>query len=266
MTAVRSAARVGLAAGVLALGACVTAEAGAGGDVPSSPSSTGDGLSGSLTVFAAASLTDTFTELGDLLEAANPDLSVTFSFAGSSALAAQILAGAPADVFAAASTEAMQSVVDSVGVEPVVFARNTLEIAVPPDDPGGVTGLADLARADLVVALCDPQVPCGIAAQRVLAAAGVTAAPDTLEPDVRAVLTKVELGEVDAALVYRTDVIGAGDAVRGISFPEAASGVNDYPILVLDGTANPSAARAFVELVLSAEGQAVLAGAGFDSP
>ncbi len=256
---------------VLALGACAAGPSAPAGtvDAGAAVATAGHGdLSGTLTVLAAASLTETFTELGDRLMADNPDLTVSFSFAGSSALAAQVVAGAPADVFAAASPATMQTVVDDAGgaLAPVTFARNTLEIAVPPGNPGGVTGLADLGRPELTIALCAPEVPCGAAAAKALAAAGVTGAPDTLEQDVKAALSKVALGEVDAALVYRTDVIAAGDAVRGIEFDEASEAVNDYPIVVLDRAANPDAARAFVDLVLSPEGQDLLAGAGFDHP
>jgi molybdate transport system substrate-binding protein len=227
-----------------------------------------DGLTGTLTVFAAASLTETFTELGDMLMADNPDLTVVFSFAGSSALAAQIVSGAAADVFAAASPATMQTVVDDAGgaLTPEVFVRNTLQIAVPAGNPAGITGLADFARPELAIALCAPEVPCGAAAEKVFAAAGVTASPDTLEQDVKAALSKVALGEVDGALVYRTDAIAAAGEVQGIEFAEASSAVNDYPIVVLDGAGNPEAARAFVALVLSPEGQDVLGGAGFDHP
>lgn len=268
--ALRTLAAAAAASAALAVAACT-------GGVASSPPvptaeasgpSSGTELSGTLTVFAAASLTDTFTELGDRLMAAHPGLSVVFSFAGSSTLAAQIVAGAPADVFAAASEATMQTVVDDSGgsLAPTVFAGNTLEIAVPVGNPGGVTGLADLARPELSIALCAPEVPCGAAAEAVFAAAELTPAPDTLERDVRAVLTKVTLGEVDAALVYRTDVIAAEGQVEGITFDEAAAVVNEYPVVILGGSGNPEAARAFVELVLSQEGRDVLAGAGFERP
>lgn len=234
---------------------------------PSTESSEGK-LSGDLNVFAAASLTESFTELGDGFMEANPDVTVTFNFAGSSGLAGQITAGAPADVFAAASPTTMQTVVDAGdnADEPRVFVRNTLQIAVPPDNPGGITGLDDFADADLTLALCAPEVPCGAAAEKVFAAAGITAAPDTLEPDVKAALSKVELDEVDAALVYTTDVIAAGDGVEGIEFPESAEAVNDYPITVLTEAPNSEAGQAFVEYVLSEEGQQVLTDAGFDRP
>jgi molybdate transport system substrate-binding protein len=193
---------------------------------------------------------------------------VQVSFAGSSALATQISQGAPADVFASAN-EAQMAVVSDAGLaagEPQVFAANVLQIAVPAGNPAGVTGLADLAREELAIAVCAPQVPCGAAAEDVLAAAGVTAAPDTLEEDVRAALTKVELGEVDAALVYTTDVTAAGDAVEGIDVPEAEQRPNDYPIAALADAPNPEAAAAFVELVRSDEGRQALADAGFRVP
>ena len=147
-----------------------------------------------------------------------------------------------------------------------MFARNVLQLVVPAGNPAGVTGLEDLTDPDLTIALCAPEVPCGSAAEKVFAAAGLTAAPDTLEQDVKAVLTKVELGEVDAALVYRTDVLAAGDTVEGIDLPEAEDAVNDYPVAVLAESPNPDAAQAFVDLVLSADGQDVLTGAGFQAP
>ncbi len=232
------------------------------------PSSSAAGLDGTLTVFAAASLTDVFTDLGEQLGARNPDLDVQFNFAGSSALATQLTQGAPADVFASAN-EAQMAVVADAGLadgDPAMFAANVLQIAVPAGNPAGVTGLADLAREELTVAVCAPQVPCGAAAEDVLAAAGVTAAPDTLEEDVRAALTKVELGEVDAALVYTTDVTAAGDVVEGIDVPEAEQVVNEYPIATLADAPNPEAAAAFVELVRSEEGLQALADAGFRTP
>ncbi len=223
-----------------------------------------DGLSGDITVFAAASLTDTFTELGKRFEEANPGTTVTFNFAGSSALAAQINEGAPADVFASASPTNMDQV--SQVEEPTTFVRNRLEIVVPAGNPAGITGLADFADASKKIALCAEQVPCGAAAKKAFDAAGITAAPDTLEQDVKAVLTKVTLGEVDAALVYRTDVLAAGDKVEGIEFPEAEQAINDYPIAALAEAPNAEGAAAFVEFVLSAEGVEVLTEAGFDKP
>ncbi|SEO99830.1 molybdate ABC transporter substrate-binding protein [Trujillonella endophytica] len=247
---------------VALLAGCGTDGGGRGGG------SDGGGLGGTLTVLAAASLTDVFTDLGARLEGDHPGLEVRFTFAGSSALATQITQGAPADVFASANPDQMAVVTDAglTDGEPEVFAANVLEIAVPADNPGGVTGLADFAREELTLALCAPEVPCGAAAEEVLDAAGVPAAPDTLEEDVRAALTKVELGEVDAALVYATDVAAAGDDVEGIAVPEAEDAVSDYPVCVLADAPNPAAARAFVELLRSGDGQAALSAAGFRLP
>jgi molybdate transport system substrate-binding protein len=192
------------------------------------------GTEGPLVVLAAASLTGAFTELAASFEADNPGTTVTLSFAASSALAQQVLSGAPADVFAAASPATMETVTGAgEAAEPEVFARNTLQIAVPAGNPADVTGLADFADEDLAIALCAEQVPCGAAARRVFEASGVVPSPDTLEQDVKAALSKVTLGEVDAALVYRTDVLAAGDEVEGIAFPEAQEAVNDYPLVVL---------------------------------
>jgi molybdate transport system substrate-binding protein len=246
-------------------GVVVTGCAGGAEGVGTSDTDPAAGRSGTVTVFAAASLTDAFTELADQLMADNPDLDIRFNFAGSSALATQITQGAPADVFASANQSQMAVVTDAgrQDGDPTVFTGNVLEIAVPAGNPGEVTGLADFADPDLTLAVCAPDVPCGAAAAQVFEAAGITAAPDTEEEDVRAALTKVELGEVDAALVYASDVQSAGSDVEGIEFPEAGEAVNEYPICVLADAPNPGAAQAFVDLVLSDEGQAVLADAGF---
>ena len=226
-----------------------------------------DALTGTVTVLAAASLTDVFDDLAGRFEAEHPGVDVVLSYGGSSALAEQVLEGAPADVFASANESTMGSV-EAAGLadDAVVFATNALALAVPAGNPGGVTGLADLADPDLTVALCDPAVPCGSAAVELLARAGVRASADTLEEDVRAVLTKVALGEVDAALVYRTDVNAAGDEVEGIELPEAASILNRYPIALLADAPNAVAARAFVDVVLGPVGRKALADAGFGIP
>ncbi|WP_063053493.1 molybdate ABC transporter substrate-binding protein [Nocardia arthritidis] len=225
-------------------------------------------VSGTVTVFAAASLTETFGELGEQFEAAHPGIEVVFSFGASSALAEQIDQGAPADVFASAAPKNMQQVRDkgSVTATPVTFVRNRLEIAVPKGNPGHITGLADFGRTEPKLALCAEQVPCGAAAETVFQTAGITPRPDTREQDVKAVLTKVTLGEVDAALVYRTDVEAAGDKVEGIDFPESAKAINDYPVAPLAHAPNAAAAAAFVEFVTSKEAESVFAAAGFDTP
>jgi len=254
---VRAQRRLVTVAVLLSLAGCGASEDAADGEV-----------AGTVTVFAAASLTEVFTELGEQLELQHPGLDVRFNFAGSSALATQLTQGAPADVFASADTEQMDVVTNNglVSTAPALFATNVLEIAVPAGNPGGITGLADLADPEKTIALCAAEVPCGAAAEQVFDAAGLTAAPDTLEEDVKAALTKVTLGEVDAALVYATDVQAAGSAVEGIEFPESADAVNGYPICPLTGAPNPAGARAFVELVGSAAGQEALTAAGFGTP
>ncbi|SDF47570.1 molybdate transport system substrate-binding protein [Blastococcus fimeti] len=226
-----------------------------------------DGRSSTLTVFTAASLTDVFAQLGEELEEQRPGLDVRFTVAGSSTLAAQLVQGAPADVFASADERQMAVVTDEgLADDPTVFAANVLTIAVPEGNPAGVTGLADLAREELAVALCAPEVPCGAAAERLLVTAGVEARPDTFEADARAALTKVELGEVDAALVYVTDAAGRPDAVDAVEIPQADAAVNEYSVAVLTDAPDPDAARAFVELLLSADGRRLLADAGFRQP
>jgi len=217
-----------------------------------------------VTVFAAASLTESFTTIGREFEAANRGTRVVFNFAGSSALAAQINQGAPADVFASAAPANMATVAGAGA--PVTFARNQLVIAVPRGNPKGVRSLADLARGGVKVALCAEQVPCGAAARKVLDAAGVRFTPVTLEQDVKGALSKVRLGEVDAALVYRTDVRAAASDVDGVEFPGSAGAVNDYPIVVLKDAPNRAGAEAFVAFVRSERGRAVLTGAGFQPP
>ncbi|MEV6773568.1 molybdate ABC transporter substrate-binding protein [Nocardia sp. NPDC051030] len=234
-------------------------------DAKSAPA--GDKLSGTVTVFAAASLTETFTMLGKQFEAAHPGVKVVYSFGASSALAEQIKQGAPADVFASAAPKNMQQVVDAGDItgSPATFVHNRLEIAVPKGNPGHVTGLADFGKAEPKIALCAEQVPCGAAAKTVFETAGITPQPDTREQDVKAVLTKVTLGEVDAALVYKTDVKAAGDKVEGIEFPESAKAVNDYPIAPLAKAPNAAAATAFVDFIKSDQAKTVFTQAGFDA-
>ena len=232
-----------------------------------SPSGSAPTISGSITVFAAASLTGTFTALGKAFEAAHPGTTVTFSFAGSSTLATQIVSGAPADVFASASLKKMAQVVtagDATG--PTNFAKNTMEIAVPPTNPAAVTAVADLAKPSVKVALCQPQVPCGETAAKVFSNAKVMVTPVSQEPDVKAVLSKVELNEVDAGIVYVTDVLAAGAKVKGVTIPADVNATTEYPIVELTKSANSATAQAFVAFVLSPAGQSVLAAAGFAQP
>ncbi len=223
----------------------------------------GGGTDSEVTVLAAASLTQPFERLGAHLE--DDGFPVAFSFGGSSALVAQARSGAEADVLATADAQTMQAAEDAgvLASEPRVFARNRLTIAVPEGNPGDVTGLADLSRPDLQVALCEPQVPCGAASQRLLEIAGVEARPDTLESDVKAAAGKVELGEVDAALVYRTDVT---DRMEQIDVPEADQVVNEYLIAVLAAAPDPSGAESFIDAVTGEDGRRLLAEAGFELP
>jgi molybdate transport system substrate-binding protein len=229
---------------------------------------TGDDVTGSITVFAAASLTESFTQIGKGFEATHPGTKVTFNFAGSSALATQINNGAPADVFASASPTNLKTVTDAGGVAgaPVTFVRNQLVIATAKGNPKGIKSLADLKDPAIKVALCAEQVPCGAATKKAISAAGVSFTPVTFEQDVKAALSKVRLGEVDAALVYRTDAKAAASDVDGIEFPESAGAINDYPIAVLKDAPNAAGARAFVDYVQSEPAQAVLAAAGFQKP
>ena len=231
------------------------------------PSASESSLSGNITVFAAASLTESFTELGKQFESANPGTKVTFSFGASSALAQQINSGAPADVFASASPKNMDQVIDAGGASnPKVFATNKMEIATPPDNPADIASVNDLAKSSVKTALCQPQVPCGSVAQQVFTNAKITVKPVTLEPDVKSVLTKVQLGEVDAGMVYVTDVKAAGAKVKGVEIADDVNASTDYPIAALTKSGNAAVASAFVELVLSPAGQGVLTAAGFQAP
>jgi molybdate transport system substrate-binding protein len=258
-----------VAAAALALAGCGSSSGAAGGSATTSTAaaSASSGPSGGITVLAAASLKESFTAIGTAFEAANPGTKVTVSFGASSALAQQIIQGAPADVFASAAPKNMQQVIDAKAADaPSDFARNVLEIAVPPANPGKVAALADLSGPNVKVALCQPQVPCGALAQKVLANAGVTVKPVTLEQDVKSTLTKVQLGEADAALVYVTDVTSAGDAVKGIRIPADVDAATTYPIAALTASKNPALAKAFVAFVLSSRGRAELAKVGFQAP
>lgn len=253
-----------------AMALLLTAAAGCG-DAGGGSSGTGGGGGGggrTLTVFAAASLTGTFTELGKTFESSHPGVRVRFDFGGSSTLAQQITQGAPADVFAAASLATMKTVTDAgdASGRPRVFTRNRLVIAIPKDNPGKVAKVGDLSGPGLKVVLCAVQVPCGAAAKTALDAAGARVEPVSREKDVKAVLTKVGLGEADAGLVYRTDVKAAGGRVTGIEFPEAAKAINDYPIVEVAKAPDSALAKEFIRLVVGEQGRTVLGRAGFEAP
>jgi molybdate transport system substrate-binding protein len=250
---------------VVAMAGC--SSSGSGGSSPSASSTTKAATTGTITVFAAASLMGTFTQLGQQFDAAHPGDTVKFSFGPSSGLATQITSGSPADVFASASPKTMDTVVTAGDASsPQDFAKNTAEIAVPPSNPGKVTSVADLAKSSVKVALCQPQVPCGVIATEVFKNAKITVKPVTLQADVKSVLTQVELGNVDAGVVYVTDVMAAGAKVKAVPIPAMDNASTLYPIAAISKSTHLSIAQAFVAYVLSSAGQQVLTAAGFQKP
>jgi molybdate transport system substrate-binding protein len=263
-------AAVGATALLVAVSACSSSSSSSSSaaSASASPKAASDKLSGTVTVFAAASLKESFTTLGKEFEAAHPGTKVTFNFGGSDTLAASITSGAPADIFAAASPKTMKTVTDAGDASgtPDTFVRNQLEIATLPGNPKKISTLKDLTKGGLKVALCAKTVPCGAAAQTALTASGLKLTPVSYEQDVKSALTKVELKEVDAAVVYKTDVKAAGGKVDGVDFPESAKAINDYPVVQLKNAPNAAAAKAFIALVESAEGKKVLSQAGFLNP
>ena len=216
-----------------------------------------------ITISAAASLTDAFTEIGEEFEKRNAGINVRFNFAGSSTLAEQINAGAPVDVFAAASLPAMDKAITALD-EPVFFASNSLAIAVPPGNPANLNELADLAGPGITLVVCASPVPCGAATNSLFDRNGIAATPASLEPDVRAVLTKVIADEADAGIVYRTDIAAAGDQVQEVAIPDARNVTSKYPITRTIDAASGS--QEFIDFVLSDAGQQILAQWGFGSP
>jgi molybdate transport system substrate-binding protein len=242
--------------------AVLLAACGGGGDADTS----GGALRGEVLVSAATSLSEAFADVEEAFEADNPEVDVILNLAASSALREQIMEGAPVDVFASANTANMDRVTDAGEVhESTIFARNSLQIAVPAGNPGSLTGLEDFADELLLIGLCAEHVPCGDFARLALANAGVMPSIDTDEPDVKALLTKIEAGELDAGIVYITDVLSAGSAVQGVDIPPAVNVAADYPIAVLTNAPNPGAATAFVRFVLSEEGQGIMKTNGFAS-
>jgi molybdate transport system substrate-binding protein len=225
-------------------------------------------VSGDITVFAAASLTDSFNAVGDAFTAANPDAKATFSYDASSALVQQITQGAPADLFASADTANMDKLTAASlnGTEPVVFTTNLLQIIVAPANPKGITGVADLAKPDLKVVLCAPEVPCGKYAKQILDTAGVAVTPVSLEQNVKGVVTKVTAGEADAGIVYVTDVTAAGSKAEGVDIPADINVVAQYPIASVKTSTNPEVDDAFIDFLLGSDGQAIMAKYGFGSP
>lgn len=249
---------------VLALAGCSTSTSPVA-DTPAAPAA--ERLSGTITVYGAASLTTTFTALARQFEEAHPGVTVQTTFAGSATLVTQIEAGAPADVFASADTKNMGTLsgMNLVGV-PQNFATNMLEIAVPRGNPATITSFADLARPGVKTVICAAAVPCGAATKTIERATGITLTPVSEETAVTGVLAKVTTGEADAGLVYVTDVHGAGATVDGVTFAQSGSAVNTYPIAALTASTNRTAADAFVSFVLSASGRKMLTAAGFGAP
>jgi molybdate transport system substrate-binding protein len=244
---------------------CATALYGCGSDDNSGTSSSSGAQQ--LTVYAASSLTQAFGQIGKDFEEAHKGVDVRFDFAGSSDLVAQLQSGAPADVFASADTANMHKAVAAeltVG-KPADFAANTLEIAVPPDNPASISSFADLGKPGVKLVDCAPEVPCGAAAQRVAEVAHQTLEPVSQEQSVTDVLGKVESGEADAGLVYVTDVRAAGSKVKGIRFPESSEAVNTYPIVALS-KGNTRLAKDFIDEVLGTQGQTILRDYGFAKP
>jgi len=263
--ALTMAALVGLA--VAGCSSSTTSSTSSASSSPAAAASSSAATTGTITVFAAASLTGTFTELGKQFKAAHTGDTVKFSFGASSTLATQITDGAPADVFASAAPKNMETVVSAGDASnPRNFAKNTAEVAVPPSNPANVTSVNDLAKSSVKVALCQPQVPCGVVAAEVFKNVGITVKPVTLQPDVKSVLTQVELGNVDAGVVYVTDVKAAGSKVKGVTIPAGQNASTLYPIATISSSKEMSIAQAFVAYVLSPAGQQVLAAAGFEKP
>ena len=231
---------------------------------PSQPSPS----SGSIVVFAAASLKPAFTRISQQFKTDNPGSAVEFEFAGSSELATQLTQGATADVFASADTAQMGTVVKAglLAGDPTNFASNTLVIVTAPGNPKKVGSFADLAKPGLNVVICQKPVPCGSATQRIEDSAGVPLNPVSEELNVTDVLNKVTTGQADAGLVYVTDAMSAGNKVTTVTFPEAAGAVNVYPIGVLKKAHLPTLAQKFVALVTSDTGQKILAQSGFAKP
>jgi molybdate transport system substrate-binding protein len=249
---------------VLLISALLLAACGGGGGTASSTPSSGS-LSGYIQVFAAASLTASFDALGTSFHQANPGVGVNFNFAGTPTLVTQIEQGAPADVFASADTTNMDKLTADgfTSGSSKVFARNQLEIVVAPGNPKGITGLADLAKPGVIYITEGPTVPAGKYSLQALATAGVKVTPKSLETSVTAVISKIELGEADAGMVYTTDITAAGTKVQGVPIPAANNVIATYPIVAVKGTKSSAAASAFIDYVVSATGQSTLATYGF---
>ena len=251
------------AAAALVLPAALLAACGSTAGTASSPTPTA--LSGSISVFAAASLTDSFKALGTAFQASHPGVTVQFNFAGTPTLVTQIEQGAQADVLASADTTNMDKLkADGFTVgTPEVFAHNKLEIVVAPGNPKGITGLADLTKSGVIYISEAATVPAGKYSLQALEKAGVSVTPKSLETDVKSVVSKIELGEADAGIVYTTDVKAAGSKVQGVAIPDTYNVIATYPLAVVKGTKDSDLANAFVAFVVSSTGQSTLDSFGF---
>jgi molybdate transport system substrate-binding protein len=216
-----------------------------------------------VTVFAAASLTSSFTDIEVAFEAAHPDIDVVMSFAASSELATQIAEGAPADVFASADEKNIDKVAAEIDGDRATFATNRLQIVTESGNPLGISSLADLADPSVLFVTCAPDVPIGAYTVEALAKAGVNVSPVSFEESVKGIVTKVTTGEADAGIVYATDVTAAGSAATGVDIPDEFNVIATYPITRVSTN---DAATTFIEFVLSADGQAILEDFGFGAP
>jgi molybdate transport system substrate-binding protein len=252
---------------LIAIAAFALVSASCGSDSSNSNTTTSP-VTGDITVLAAASLTAAYTEMGNAFKTAHPGANVVLSFDASSALVTQINEGAPADVFASADQSNMTKLTDAGNnaSDPQVFATNSLQIIVGKGNPEGITAVADLAKPDLLYVTCAPEVPIGKYAAQVLTAANVTVTPVSFEQNVKGIVTKVTAGEADAGIVYKTDVIAAGSAAAGVDIPADINVTATYPVVVTKKAPNPVGARAFVDFVLSDQGQTILASYGFTAP
>lgn len=254
-----------LLVGSLAMSGCGSRTAPEAGTA--APAAGSESAAVQLHVLAAASLRKSFTEIGKSFESTHAGTTVEFTFAGSSDLVTQLTQGAPADVLATADSANMDKAWKAHSViNPVDFASNTLTIVVAPGNPKGIAGFADLTRPGLDVVVCAPQVPCGSATARASKETGVHLNPVSEESSVTDVLNKVIAGQADAGLVYVTDAKAAGDKVATVTFPEALSIVNTYPIAVSANSRNPERAHQFIETVTGDVGHKILAAAGFSAP
>jgi molybdate transport system substrate-binding protein len=235
---------------------------------PSTSTGASTAVTGDITVFAAASLTESFEQIGEAFQTANPGAKVTFNFAASSALVQQINEGAPADVFASADDANMKKLTDAANThgEPKVFATNKLQIITGSGNPKNIATVADLAQPGLIVVTCGPDVPIGKYSSQVFQKAGVTVTPKSYEADVKAVVNKVTIGEADAGIVYATDVKAAGSKATGVTIPDGLNVIATYPIALTKASKNVDVAEAFVAFVSSDQGQQILHAAGFTGP